>query len=61
MSDSKFYTAQEVAEQLKMNLLTIYDFIREGRLAAIRFGRTYRILATDFEKFIREHRVKNST
>jgi len=58
MNNSKFYTAQEVAQLLKMNLLTVYDFIRAGRLSAIKFGRNYRVLASDFEKFIREHRVQ---
>lgn len=57
MSESKFYTAKEVANLLKLNLLTVYDFIRDGRLPAIKFGRNYRIMASDFEEFIRDHRV----
>jgi excisionase family DNA binding protein len=54
-----FLTAQEVAQMLKLNIMTIYEYIREGRLKAIKFGRNYRILLKDFEKFIDEQRVKS--
>jgi excisionase family DNA binding protein len=53
-----FLTAQEVAQMLKLNIMTIYEYIREGKLKAIKFGRNYRILFKDFEKFIDDQRVK---
>lgn len=36
-------TPQEVAEYLQLTPDTIYRYIREGRLAASKFGRHYRI------------------
>lgn len=51
--------AREVAELLQLNILTVYEYIRNGRLKAIRFGRSYRIEEKDLEKFIKEHKVKN--
>lgn len=39
----KFITAKEIASLLKLNTLTIYGYIRNGKLKAIRFGRNYRI------------------
>lgn len=52
-----FLTAQEIAEALKLNILTVYEYIRSGRLKAIRFGRNYRILFEDFQKFVNEQRL----
>lgn len=38
-----FYTIQEVAEILSLSEQTIRKLVHEGRLNAIRLGRTYRI------------------
>jgi len=51
--------AKEVAELLQLNILTVYEYVRDGRLKAIRFGRSYRIKEKDLEKFIKEHKVNN--
>lgn len=53
-----FLTAKEVANTLKLNILTIYEYIRTGKLKAIKFGRTYRIEEKNLDKFINEHEVQ---
>lgn len=50
-------TAKEVANVLKLNILTIYEYIRTGKLKAIKFGRTYRIEERYLDNFIKEHQV----
>lgn len=50
-------TPVEVAKSLKLNLLTIYKYIRNGELGAIRFGRTYRISEEDLHMFIKKNKV----
>jgi excisionase family DNA binding protein len=46
------YTA-EVADYLKLDKVTIYRFIREGKLGAIRLGsRRYRITKAHIEAFL---------
>ncbi len=55
----RFLKAKEVAELLQLNILTVYEYIRSGKLKAVMFGRNYRIEGKDLEKFIREHKVKN--
>ena len=50
-------TAKEVANTLKLNILTIYEYIRTGKLKAIKFGRTYRIEEEYLDRFIKEHQV----
>lgn len=39
--DAVFYTVQEVAKILSLSEQTIRMLIREGKLQAIRLGRTY--------------------
>lgn len=60
MSNGKLYTPKEVAEILRMNLLTVYDYIRTGELKAVNFGRNYRIDEQDLINFINSHRVQQS-
>lgn len=57
-SNKIFLTAKEVAKLLKLNILTIYEYLRTGNLQAVRFGRNYRIEESELNKFIKEHRVK---
>jgi excisionase family DNA binding protein len=56
-TNAKFYTPREVADQLKLNLLTIYAYIRSKKLMAIKIGRSYRIQSQDFDLFIKQNRV----
>lgn len=52
-----FLTVKEVARLLQLNKLTIYDYIRAGKLKAVRLGRTYRIQEKEFNKFINRNEV----
>ena len=52
-----YFTPQEVAAQLQLNLLTIYGYIRDKKIRAAKFGRKYRIGSDDLERFISEHRT----
>ena len=59
IQEIKLIRPREVAELLKLNLLTIYDYIHQGKLRAAKFGRSYRIHEKDLETFIKKHIVKN--
>jgi excisionase family DNA binding protein len=49
----RLLTNDEVAERLKVRPSTIPRWIRQGRLAAVRFGRrTLRVPESEVEKFI---------
>jgi excisionase family DNA binding protein len=43
------YTVEQFAERLKLHKKTVLRFIKEGRLRAVKVGRSYRILRTDME------------
>ncbi|THD83300.1 MAG: DNA-binding protein [Phenylobacterium sp.] len=45
------YTVEQFAERLKLHPKTVLRFIREGRLRAVKVGRSYRILRSDMEAF----------
>ncbi len=48
----KFYTAQEVAEMFGVKRITVWDWIRKGKLRAHCVGgRLYRISESQLERF----------
>ncbi|MFA5750362.1 MAG: helix-turn-helix domain-containing protein [Candidatus Shapirobacteria bacterium] len=54
-NNSQLLTPQEVAAELKLNLLTIYRYIKDKKILASKFGRKYRISKTDLSKFIKSN------
>lgn len=50
--ETVFYTPQEVADLLKLRVITVYDYIKMGKLTAARFGNRYRIAREDLEAFL---------
>jgi excisionase family DNA binding protein len=59
-TNSNLLTPEQVAGILQVHILTIYGYIREGKLDAIRLGRSYRITQQDLEQFIESNRIKNN-
>lgn len=55
--DKQLFTPQEVAKILQLNVLTIYSYIRNKNLLAIRIGRNYRIAKTDLDQFIESNKT----
>ncbi len=51
-------TPEQVSEILQVHILTVYDYIRGGKLNAVRLGRNYRILPADLGLFLEANRVK---
>lgn len=54
---SDFLTVHEVADLLRLSVLTIYKYIKEGHLEAVEFGGHYRVSNESLETFIQEHKV----
>ena len=59
--DEEMYTPAEVAEYLKVDIRTVYRWIRGEEMDAIQFGREYRISENDLRKFLESHRRKGSS
>jgi excisionase family DNA binding protein len=56
--DEQLYTPQEVADYLKVDVRTVYRWLRDGELNALRFRREYRISETDLRDFLERHRTR---
>ena len=55
--NNNLLTPEQVAGILQINVLTVYSYIKQGKLDAIRLGRTYRIVPDDLELFIEANRI----
>ncbi len=44
---TELYSAEQVADQLGLHVRTVRNYVREGRLKAVRIGKQYRIAAED--------------
>lgn len=52
-----FYTAKEIAELFSMNVMTVYRYIKAGKLKAHKIGKEFRISRAEFERFLKKTRV----
>lgn len=48
-------TAEEIAEDIRVHVSTVREWIRKKKLKAAKFGRDYRIKRKDYEEFIEKH------
>lgn len=54
---SKMYNCEEVSERYNVKVITVWDWIRNKKLPAIKIGREYRIREEDIEAFENERRT----
>jgi excisionase family DNA binding protein len=52
MNTQEFYTAKEISEKLKLNVMTIYRYINAGKLKAYKIGKEFRVEKQEFEEFL---------
>lgn len=48
---AKMYTCDEVAERYKVKVITVWEWIRQQKLGAIKIGKEYRISEDDLIVF----------
>lgn len=54
MTKPDFYLVEELAEKLRVNKMTVYRWIKAGKLMASKIGKEYRITKAEFERLIHE-------
>jgi len=55
--NNKFYTAEELAKELRVNIMTIYRYIKAGKLKAYKIGKEFRIDKKEFNKFLQNSKT----
>ncbi|MCA9389707.1 MAG: helix-turn-helix domain-containing protein [Candidatus Magasanikbacteria bacterium] len=53
----EFYRAEDLAEILKVNIMTIYRYIKSGKIEAHKIGKEFRIDKKSFDDFLKETRI----
>ena len=48
----RYYTPKEISETLKLNIRTIYKWIREGHLKAVKLGDVWRISESELNRLL---------
>ncbi|MER5730608.1 helix-turn-helix domain-containing protein [Streptomyces sp. NPDC002138] len=52
-AERELYSVGEIAERLGLHVRTVRNYVRDGRLKAVRIGKQYRISREDFEALTR--------
>ena len=58
MKNKEFYKAEDLAEQLEVNIMTIYRYIKAEKLQAYKIGREFRIGKAEFAAFLKKVSTK---
>ena len=56
-SDAKLLTLAEVHDHLRVSMVSIYAWIRSGKLPAIRVGREWRVRQSDLNDWLDARKV----
>lgn len=54
----EFYTSKELADKLRVNIMTIYRYIKAGKLKAYKIGKEFRIDKKEFQRFLDKTKTK---
>ena len=57
MKESKFYKIEDVCELLQVSKITIYRWIKSGKITAYKVGKSYLFKIDDVHKLIEDSKV----
>lgn len=52
-----YITVKEICQSLKVKKLTVYRWIKAGKLKAVKIGKGFRVRKEDFENFINKNTI----
>lgn len=58
MEKTSFYKPIDLAQLLDVNIMTIYRYIKAGKLRAYKIGKEYRIGSEDYSSFMKNSMTK---
>jgi excisionase family DNA binding protein len=50
---TKIYTIEEVVEILKVTRRSVYNYLKDGKLNAVKLGRSWRVTEEELDRFIK--------
>ena len=53
ISEAKFLTVAEVAALMRVSKMTVYRLLHNGELPAVRVGRSFRVVESDVNDYLR--------
>lgn len=56
--EKEFYLVEELAEKLRVSNMTIYRYIKAGKVKAYKIGKEFRIDKKEFNKFLDKVKTK---
>lgn len=59
MGSDEFYTVEQLSDLLKVHWQTILNYIKSGKLNAVKLGKGYRIPKKEFDIFVKKNITKN--
>ena len=54
----EFYLAEELAKKLRVHIMTIYRYIKAGKLKAYKIGKEFRVDKNEFQAFLKRAKTK---
>ena len=54
----KLFTCSEIADRYNVKIITVWDWIRKGKLPAVKVGKSYHVRQDDLKAFEAAHYVK---
>jgi len=57
MKNNDFLTVEQVADKLQVHWQTVLNYIKNGKLEALKLGKGYRISQKALDKFIKENSI----
>lgn len=60
MENKEFYKAEDLAKILDVNIMTIYRYIKAGKLKSYKIGKEFRIDKNEFTSFLNKFSTKKN-
>ena len=56
--NKEFYKAEDLAKKLEVNIMTIYRYIKAGKLKSYKIGKEFRVDKKEFQRFLNKTKIK---
>ncbi len=59
--EKRLLTIDEIAEFLHMNPMTVYSWVKDGKIPAFKIGKVWRFRKTEIDEWLKNKSIKNRT